>query len=354
MPRALLARGTISIMPKKIAKPPFGLPAAGSVPGLVWAYRFSAEGVPEPFEPDDTFSLSNIKAGFVWLHLDLVDARAVRWCELQNEIPQSDVVPMLVGSDPHPRLEHHGRVLYGVLADRAESLNANSSEKAFIRFAAGGKWLVTGRRQPAQSMLAVNLMLQNRTKVSNPIRLFELVVESIFEDSSKQVEAVSQEIDRIEDSLLENRRLGSEEPVLGRLRRQSVHLHRDLLGLRVAFRRLTEFDVEMKLPPETVTSAARILQRIDTLHGDVHVVQQRAQMLQERFAAQVASEINRNLYILSIISSLMLPPTFLFGLWGVNAGGVPMSSEPYGFWVVLAGGILASFAFYKFFVKVKP
>ncbi len=335
--------------PKKIALAKG--PINHTLPGVVWAYKFSPQGIPEAIVPEDSFTLSSVTAGFVWIHLDLIDSRAVRWCEQQTEIAQEEVVTMLTGSDPHPRLEHAGKILCGVLLDRAETLGGGTGEKTIIRFAAGPKWLVTGRRQPAQSAVAVNKALQNKLAVANPSRLLELIIESILDGTGKSVEVIAAEIDRIEDSLLDNRRLGNEEPLLARLRRQSVHLHRELLGLRVVFRRFADFGEDMKLPPETITAAARIIQRIDTMHGDVHVVQERAHMLQERFAGQVAAEINRNLYVLSIISSLMLPPTFLFGLWGVNAGGVPLSGESYGFWVVLGLGLMASFAFYQFFIR---
>lgn len=339
----------MTIDPKKTA---YGAgPVSRSIPGLVWAYQFSPAGMPETFVPEDSFTLSATSDGFVWIHLDLIDARAIRWCEQQKELAPEDIKQLLTGVDPHLRLEHLGNVLYGVLLDRAETLSGESGEKAFIRFAAGPKWLVTGRRQPAQSAQAINQKLHKKLAVANPSRLIELIIENILDGTSKSVGTIAGEIDRIEDSLLDNRRLGNEEPLLARLRRQSVHLHRELLGLRVIFRRFAEFGEEMKLPAETITAAARILQRIDTMHGDVHVVQERAHMLQERFAGQVAAEINRNLYVLSIISSIMLPSTFVFGLWGVNAGGVPFSAESYGFWIILGLGLTASFAFYQFFIR---
>jgi zinc transporter len=46
---------------------------------------------------------------------------------------------------------------------------------------------------------------------------------------------------------------------------------------------------------------------------------------------------NRNLFILSIATTTLLPITLLTGIWGMNVGGLPFANDPHGFYIVMLG-----------------
>ncbi|UZF94030.1 CorA family divalent cation transporter [Bosea sp. NBC_00550] len=52
-------------------------------------------------------------------------------------------------------------------------------------------------------------------------------------------------------------------------------------------------------------------------------VQDRARLLQDEIAARSASRTNRQLYVLSLLTALFLPATFITGLFGINVKGLP-------------------------------
>ena len=84
------------------------------------------------------------------------------------------------------------------------------------------------------------------------------------------------------------------------------------------------------------------MQRIDGLHSEVHTLQERARLLKDEISANVASDINNSLYILSLVSALLLPPSIIFGLFGINVGGLPLMGSELGFAVVVGLGLLSS------------
>ena len=43
--------------------------------------------------------------------------------------------------------------------------------------------------------------------------------------------------------------------------------------------------------------------------------------------------MNKNMYVLSVISAIFLPLGFLTGLFGINIGGIPGVEDPNAFWV---------------------
>jgi zinc transporter len=98
----------------------------------------------------------------------------------------------------------------------------------------------------------------------------------------------------------------------------------------------------MNCPAAVCEAAQGAVQKIEALHGEVHALQERARLLKDEISANVASDINNSLYILSLVSALLLPPSLIFGLFGVNVGGLPLMGTELGFAVVLGLGLLSS------------
>lgn len=53
--------------------------------------------------------------------------------------------------------------------------------------------------------------------------------------------------------------------------------------------------------------------------------------------------LNRNTYLLSVVAALLLPPTFIAGLLGVNLGGIPGTDHPWAF-AILCGAFFIAVA----------
>ena len=44
--------------------------------------------------------------------------------------------------------------------------------------------------------------------------------------------------------------------------------------------------------------------------------------------------MNRTMYLLTIVSAVLLPPSLLTGLFGINVGGMPGVESHTAFWIV--------------------
>jgi zinc transporter len=73
-------------------------------------------------------------------------------------------------------------------------------------------------------------------------------------------------------------------------------------------------------------------QVVDELDG----ILDRARLVQESISDRLAGQLNQRVYVLTLISGIMLPLTFLTGLLGVNLGGIPGASNPWAF-VIFCG-----------------
>jgi Mg2+ and Co2+ transporter CorA len=57
--------------------------------------------------------------------------------------------------------------------------------------------------------------------------------------------------------------------------------------------------------------------------------------LYEEIGSRLADRTNRSLSALTVISTLLLPPSFIAGAFGINVGGMPWAQNPQGFWIVM-------------------
>jgi zinc transporter len=143
-------------------------------------------------------------------------------------------------------------------------------------------------------------------------------------------------LDRTEDVLLDISRdtdLGRVSSLLGIVRRRSTELRRVLAPVDRLFR-----GEELELPEWAEDDLSDRSQRqVHAALDDLLALQDRARALQDELTSNQAEETNRRLYIVSVGTTLMLPATFVTGFFGMNTGGMFLSSGSWG--TIEAGGL---------------
>jgi len=66
---------------------------------------------------------------------------------------------------------------------------------------------------------------------------------------------------------------------------------------------------------------------------DLDAIRERAQIVKDEIANFLTDKMNKNLYILYVLTAIFLPLGFLTGLMGVNIAGMPGTQCLYAFWV---------------------
>ncbi|MGR3796072.1 zinc transporter ZntB [Vannielia sp. SX4] len=70
---------------------------------------------------------------------------------------------------------------------------------------------------------------------------------------------------------------------------------------------------------------------------ELDAMRDRLIVLKDEIDSAVQDKLNRNLYLLSILSAIFLPLGFLTGLMGINLGGMPGAESPWAFWAFTGG-----------------
>ncbi len=283
------------------------------LPGCLWLLEVDARGYATP--GGDLESLGAAGEGFVWLHLDLADVRARGVIERLRRLPQ-DARASLVEPLDHQFLETDGVLLFGALLDHERDLGGPTSQTDYMRFICGDNYLVTARRRPLCAVETTWLALSAGQLAPTPLALLELLIEHLCEQLADMTVKLGRTLDIAEDQIIDGRSREARR-ALGPARRSAVRLARQIGGLNSILARL-EKSAAGSEQEELRDAAGRLAQRADALLRDVTSIQDRARLLQEELNALLNLETNDRLYVLTVVTTLLLPATFVTGYFGMN------------------------------------
>lgn len=308
---------------------------ASEIPGLVWAYHlhegnFAARALPD----EEVRSLP--EDGFFWFHFSLADARLAGFLEGLGIFPEAALVA-LTTHETHPSVTIDEGYLYGTLVDYQRDFDQSTREIGFLHYAVFGRFIVTTRLHPLASVDNVRFTVEKSpAKFDNPIDIFEQLVTDFQRSLFGLVKEITADLNTIEDAVYSNRDPVRHLKQLQPLRRSIVRLHRHLRTLLTAIRHASSFD-EDEMPEGFADVAARITSRLEAAGHEVDALQERARLLHEEVNSASSAETNRHLYIMSVMTALLLPPTLVTGFFGMNTAGMPFEHDVSGTgWAIAA------------------
>ena len=315
-----------------------------ALPGLLWAVQFDGAGRGRVVDLAEVPEPGSFGQGYLWLHFNLVDARVAGLID-EGRLGPKHLVTSAFSADPHQRVSIEGDHVGGVVADLVHGTGDPADPAGRLHFVMGPRLLVSGRRHPIVSPDAVLAEATACEGIVVPIRLLEMLVGHVVAAMAQKGTKLADELDAIEDHILDAS-IREDRRRLGPIRRDAVRLHRQLLGLRSVFHRLEEGVPGTGLSSAEIATASKIAQRLDALDRDMIVLAERSRLMQDEVSADLTRQSNRQLYTLSILTALFLPPTLVTGLFGMNTKGLPLADfEDGSNYAILAAALSALSAF---------
>jgi magnesium transporter/zinc transporter len=318
------------------------------LPGLMSAIRFDAAGRGAPLSIHDEASLVPPAEGFLWLHFNVADQRAEATLAEGRFAPPA-FAQAVFSQDQHQRVAIEAPYVGGVIVEVTPESGGDPKRNLPIRlhFLIGPNLLVTGQRRAVRGLdLVLDAMRAGQAAIS-PMAVLDRIVGHIIDAMGRIAADLVTDLDEVEDHILDDDPRDDQRR-LGPVRRRAVRLHRHLIGLRNVFHRIERHaeDDPHEVPPDAEGISAKLAQRLDSLDRDMVAIAQRARLLQEEISARVAGETNRQLYILSILTALLLPPTLITGFFGMNTRHLPFAESDYGSLLATALAVIAALVTY--------
>jgi zinc transporter len=293
-------------------------------PGLAWAFRFNTDGTVEDFSAHQ--SAGEHLDGLLWLHFNLADPGAAQSLERIAGLPPA-ARASLAASDDHQQLHADDTCVYGIFPNVVRK--GTSLDIGFIHFAMTERKLVSSQNETADAKDSIRLAVQKHRKVTSVATLFEAIVQHAVDAVDDYAEELAESLDDIEERIL-TEQASDERQTLGRIRRTTVQLHRQLGMLRSLIRRFEREDL-LPYAKRLHLATERLDQRLSWLDTEIVALRDRAHLLQEEVTLKLAERTNNHLEVLSIVATVFLPATLVAGVFGMNVKGLPFTQNEYGF-----------------------
>lgn len=320
------------------------LPSGGIVGDspFLWTIEFEDSGVGSLLPPGLPPDLTSGK--LTWAHINLSDLRGRHWIESQ-EFLSAEARELL--TEPLPqRLHAAGVALWGVLFDYAQEFGfsdeaiPSTEDLTHLRFAVGPGYVITARMRPSRSASTVRRAVLQGSEFTSAYDLVEAIVDESMEAMDGAIDRLAENLNEVEDRVLADD-IRDERRHLGLLRRALIRVHREVGG---ALRMVSRFDPKGQSAPAAQAVVQQFALRLDSCNQEILATEQRARLLQDEIVSKLTTETNRQLYVLTTLSTLLMPPTLISGIFGMNVRGLPLADQPgSGFIYAIAICLVAAF-----------
>lgn len=300
----------------------------GQASAFLWAYVFR-DGVATALT-DQTLDPALLEPdAWIWLHLPLSDQRSRTYLETFDEAP-AVARELILRTEQRVQIQLAGDWAYGVLPDLERDLDSHATGAGRLHFAMNSRRLITARRQALLVIDEVRRECGRGSPLASPAEAVARLVERYVDISERRLLEMAEALDSLEDKAVAGEAADLEGVSLGPVRRGLARDHREYLGLRSALHRAMsprEAHRVAILPAQL----PRLAQEAEDLDREATSLQERARLLHEEIDTRLTSATNRSMRALTIMSTLLIPPTLIVGAFGMNLTGIPFADSRGGF-----------------------
>ena len=313
----------------------------GDEPGLRFALLLDGKGGCRPLTMAELCDWTP-EQGLVWFHFERDHPATVDWVMNKGGFDPF-VAEALIAEDSRPRVEPVGNglliILRGLCAAPPEEARTQEHEEVDLmplHIWVDDRRLVSLRDKGhyLTALRDIRLALETGKGPRQTGELLAMVSDKLVRDLEPVLDQMDEEVDELDDLVFQGE-AGEVRERLKLLRRRSVQLKRYLAPQRDALSRIEHDDAEWlrerdKLRfREVIDKLMRFIEYLDSIRD-------RTAILHDDLSTVIGERIARNSNRLAALAALLLPPSLVAGLFGMNVGGIPGVHEGYAFLAVVA------------------
>lgn len=301
---------------------------ADIAPSIIFAYVLDGKGGATSY---DTQSISSgtLPKHTHWIHLFLEHPDTQRWLENHSGLDDT-VIEALMQPDTRPRVSesHDG----AIVIFRGMNLNDNAEpeDMVSVRLYVDKHRIISIRRRRLRAVHDVREALVHGRGPNDTGEFVAMLSDFLCARIDPTLTTLHELMDDAEEEVLSCPDDTLRHKIID-IRKQAIIFHRYLAPQRDALARLRILnqpwihEADKRLLAESYDRMTRYVEDLDA-------VRDRAQIVNDELSYALSDKLNRNTFILSTVSAIFLPLTFLTGLLGVNLEGIPYAQSPMAFY----------------------
>jgi len=314
---------------------------------LIAAYLLDGKGGGKKIHWDDIDSWTPEK-GILWVHLNYTSHKTHQWLNSKSGLDKITANAM-AREDSRPRTITSNNGLLVFLRGVNLNPDENPEDMVSIRIWINENTIITTRKRKLLSVGDIRHKIEDGAGPKTPAEFLQMLNDIMAFRMTDVIESLIDKVDALEHEIIkkESHILRAE---IAKLRRKTIVIRRYLAPQREALNRLFVEETPFMPLSEKMhirETADRIMRYIE----DLDAARERAAITQEELSSRLSEELDKRIYLLSVVAIIFMPLTFLTGLLGVNVGGIPGQHDNWGFFVVCSiltiVMVVMIFLFYK-------
>tara|TARA_B100000989_G_scaffold298692_1_gene289178 strand:+ start:20021 stop:20998 length:978 start_codon:yes stop_codon:yes gene_type:complete len=276
--------------------------------------------------------------GLLWVHLNYTATRSIRWINRHSPLDKI-AAKAIVTEESRPRAVPSAESLLVFL--RGVNLNPGQDpeDMVSIRIWLNHHCIITTRKRRLLSVEDMVNMVEMGNGPKSPSEFLITLNERLTQRMSDVIDNIDEQVGNLEEEVIsqESRLL---RPKIAELRRQCISIRRFLAPQREALNKLYSNQSPF-LTPEDRLMIRETTDRVQRYIEDLDSARERAAITQEELASRLSEQLDKRMYMLSLVAVVFLPLGFITGLLGINVAGMPGTEDKFAFWwvCILLGAI---------------
>ncbi len=298
--------------------------------GLIVSYLLDGEGGGKLLDWEGVRHWTKDQ-GVLWAHFNMRSTEAREWINYKSSLDPI-VTEALLAEETRPRSLPIGDGLLVVLRGVNLIPGADPEDMVSIRMWIDQERIISVR---IRRLLSVDDMREAINNNRGPKTAGEFLVdlcERLVTRMADVIDTLNDAVDELQETILttESHQLRS---IIADLRREIIIIRRYLAPQRDAIVRL--FSERVSWMTDTDRMQLReVADRMTRFVEDLDSARERAAVAQEELLGRLSEQMDKRMYLLSLVAAIFLPLGFLTGLLGINVGGIPGAEYHWGFALV--------------------
>ncbi|MCA9423749.1 MAG: magnesium/cobalt transporter CorA [Candidatus Omnitrophica bacterium] len=241
----------------------------------------------------------------------------------------------VLNNDVQPKQETYDEVLFTVFG----AVNFNPGEYAFdtinLNLFLTDRYIVTTHSLPLRTVHSVRRKIKNEAGMlsQGADHVYYLLLDNLVDRYVTLIDEMENDIEDLEEAIFAGEEIDIQETLFA-LKRKTTHAKRSLRPKKEALKVLVYRELP-QISDETRTNLRDILDHVSASISNIESHRELLNSLMDSYMSRISNKMNQVMEMLSIIATIMLPLSFLTGLFGMNFNNIPGLHTEYGFWLLV-------------------
>jgi zinc transporter len=266
-----------------------------------------------------------------WVHLNSENQHTREW--LKKPLLELDdlIIDALLARQTRPRVSYFGKGVLIILRGINLNKGAKPEDMVSLRLWIEEYRIITVQKRKFFSLKDICHSLEEGKGPSNSADFIIMLLNNVFNKIEPVLTELDESVDIVEQMVLESPET-HERKLINDIRKKAIMLKRYIVPQKEAITALRHIEanwIHIHHRLKVQESLDKLIRYIE----DLDEIRERTQVVRDELVNSLSQRLNRNIFILSVVTVVFMPLSFLTGLLGINVQGIPGATHEYGFWI---------------------